>query len=138
MESVATNRKFKKKGRLGHTLAFLGLAQQELGEAIDARRTIFESVQMWLEVRSFTLLITVLPLAAYVLARDGRISQAIELYALASRYPFVANSRWYDDVVGKRIETIAASLSPDEITAAQERGRKLDLWETAVTIQSAF
>jgi hypothetical protein len=43
----------------------------------------------------------------------------------------VANSRWYEDVFGKLIEAVAASLPPDVVAAAQARGRARDLWETA-------
>jgi hypothetical protein len=55
----------------------------------------------------------------------------VELYALASRYGFVANSRWFEDVVGKQIADVAATLPPEVVTAAQERGRARDLRETA-------
>jgi hypothetical protein len=47
------------------------------------------------------------------------------------RYPFVANSVWWEDVVGKHIATAAAALPPDVVAAAQERGRARDLWSTA-------
>ena len=133
-EHIAMFQKFNRKDTLRHGQAFLGLAQLELGQIDEARQSITGSLQTALQVRSFTILISVLPLAAYVLARDGRISQAVELYALASRYPFVANSRWFVDAVGKPIEALMASMSPEKVTAAQERGRGQDLWETAAAL----
>ena len=60
--------------------------------------------------------------------------RAVELYALASRYAHVANSRWYEDVAGKHIAAIAATLPPDVVAAAQERGKTRDLWETAAEL----
>ena len=33
----------------------------------------------------------------------------VELYALASRYPFAANSRWCEEVAGQHIATVAAT-----------------------------
>ena len=57
--------------------------------------------------------------------------RAVELYALASRYPFVANSRWFEDVAGKHIAAVAATLPPEVVAAAQERGKARDLWATA-------
>ena len=51
----------------------------------------------------------------------------MELYALASRYPFVANSRWFEDVAGKHIAAVAATLPPEVVAAAQKRGRARDL-----------
>jgi hypothetical protein len=68
------------------------------------------------------------------LAAEGQELQAVELYALASRYPFVANSIWFADVVGQKIEAITATLPPETVTAAQERGRARDLWETATEL----
>jgi len=52
----------------------------------------------------------------------------VEVYACASRYGFVANSRWFEDVVGQGLRTMDASLPAEAIEAARERGRALD-WD---------
>ena len=65
------------------------------------------------------------------LADEGQKVRAVELYALASRYAFVANSRWFEDVAGKHIAAVAATLPPEVVAAAQERGKARDLWATA-------
>ena len=70
-------------------------------------------------------------LAALLAAKEDKPEQAVELYALAKSYPFVANSRWFEDVVGRHIAAVAASLPPEVVTAATERGKARDL-ETAV------
>jgi len=62
---------------------------------------------------------------------SDRVESAVELYALASRYPFVANSRWFEDVAGKHIAVAAAALPPDVVASVQERGLARDL-ETTV------
>jgi hypothetical protein len=49
------------------------------------------------------------------------------LYALASRYPFVANSRWFEDVAGHHLTAAAATLPSEAVTAARQRGRARDL-----------
>ena len=72
-----------------------------------------------------------LPVVALLLSGEGDIERAVELYALASRYPHVANSRWYEDVAEVHITTAAAGLPPEVVTAAQERGRARDLDATA-------
>ena len=54
----------------------------------------------------------------------------MELYALASRYPYVANSRWFADVFGRYIDALAATLPPEVAEAARERGRSRDLEAT--------
>ena len=58
----------------------------------------------------------------------------MELYTLALRYPYIANSRWFDDVAGRHIAAAAETLPPMVVAAAQERGRARDLWETAAEL----
>jgi hypothetical protein len=71
------------------------------------------------------------PMVALLAADEGRTEQAVVLYALTSRYPFVTNSRWFEDVAGRHIAAAAKALPPDAVAAAQERGRARDLWATA-------
>ena len=58
------------------------------------------------------------------------VERAVELYALVSRYPHVANSRWFEDVAGREIRAAAEGLPSEVVAAAQERGRARDLWAT--------
>ncbi|MBN1935279.1 MAG: HEPN domain-containing protein, partial [Anaerolineae bacterium] len=69
--------------------------------------------------------------SARLLAEQGQAECAVELYALVSRYPYVADSRFYHDMVGQRIATAAATLLPQVREAAEARGRARDLWATA-------
>jgi hypothetical protein len=69
----------------------------------------------------------VLPAVALWLAEQGQVIRAVELYALCTRYPLVANSRWFEDVVGQPIAAAAAALPPDDVAAARERGRAREL-----------
>ena len=87
-------------------------------------------VPVW---RSFSRLIALVGIAL-LLADEGETERAIELYALASRHPFVANSRWFDDVIGREIATIAATLPPDVVQTAKARGQTKDLWPTAADL----
>ena len=77
-----------------------------------------------------SVLLETVPATALLLADAGKHERAVELYALASRYPFVANSRWFEDVFGRHIAAIAATLPPEVAEAARERGRARDLEET--------
>jgi hypothetical protein len=43
----------------------------------------------------------------------------------------VANSHWFEDVMAEDVAQWERSLSPEEVAAARERGRALDLWQTA-------
>jgi hypothetical protein len=67
---------------------------------------------------------------ALLLADVGQIERAVQLYALASRYPFVANSRWFEDVAGRHLTAAAAALPSAAVTAARQRGSERDLQAT--------
>jgi len=60
--------------------------------------------------------------------------RAVELHVLEARYPFVANSRWFEDVAGKHITAVAATLPPEVVATAQERGRARDLDATVAEL----
>jgi hypothetical protein len=79
-------------------------------------------------------LAAILPSLALLKAKKGEKEKAVELYALACRESYVANSQWYEDVFGRPIADAVASLSPEMSKAAQEQGRALDLWETGETL----
>jgi hypothetical protein len=64
-----------------------------------------------------------LPAAALLLAGRGAAERAVEVYACASGYEFVANSRWFDDLVGRPVAATAALLPAELVQAARERGR---------------
>jgi tetratricopeptide (TPR) repeat protein len=58
---------------------------------------------------------------------DAYAERAVELYALACRNPGFANSRMWQDIVGKHITAVAETLPPEVVAAAQERGRARDM-----------
>jgi hypothetical protein len=75
-----------------------------------------------------------LPGVALLLAQADDVARAVEIWALARCHPFVANSRWFEDVAGRELEALAATLPLEVAEAAQARGRTLDLWQTAATL----
>jgi tetratricopeptide (TPR) repeat protein len=120
---------------LAFSLTFLVYAARGLGELGQARGYLRQALQRAADTRNALSLIEVLPAAALVLADGGDsvrsgAERAVELYALASRYPLIASSQWYEDVVGRHIAAVATTLPPDVVAVAQERGRARDLWET--------
>ncbi len=76
-------------------------------------------------------LLLILSAQALILAEQGRIERAVELYALTMEYPMVKDQQWFEDVTGQHILAVTATLLPEVVTTAQERGRARDLWETA-------
>jgi hypothetical protein len=112
---------------MGQALAVLGYATRGLGQLPQARQHLSEALQVYAKTGAFFPLMYGLPAAALLLADQGEVERAVELYALASRYLPVANSRWFEDVTGRHIAAVAATLPPEVVAAAQERGRARDL-----------
>jgi predicted ATPase/DNA-binding SARP family transcriptional activator len=133
-ESVAVFREIETPGNLGWALAVLGYAARGLGQLSQAGRHLSKVLQAFTEVGNFSPLMYALPGIALLLADRGDKERAVELYALASRYPLVANSRWFEDVAGQHIAAMAATLPPEIVAAAQEHGRARDLKATVAEL----
>jgi predicted ATPase/DNA-binding SARP family transcriptional activator/Tfp pilus assembly protein PilF len=115
-------------------LAALGRAAHGLGGPEEAHAHFFEALEIVVEIRLFIPLLQVLPMIAVVLvdADDPHLkARGVQLYALARSLPFVAKAQLFEDVAGRHIKAATASLPPEVVAAAQERGRALDWWETA-------
>jgi len=130
-ESVAAHRTGRVRHDLGVALVSLGLAARGLGQLPQAWQHLYEALRLATELGSCVPLMHGLPAAALLLADEGQSERAVEVYALASRYPCVTNSQWYEDIAGRHIAAVAATLPPEVVAAAQERGQARDL-ETTV------
>jgi predicted ATPase/DNA-binding SARP family transcriptional activator len=119
---------------LSWALAFLGYADREMGQVTTARGHLCQAAQIALEIQSFVGLLFTLPGIALLLADMDQKDRAVEVYALASRHPAVANSRWFADVVGRFIDDIAATLPPGIVAAAEEQGRARNLDATVTDL----
>ena len=82
-------------------------------------------------------LANVLALAAFLKTIDGKSFAALELYAAARQHPFVANSQWFEDVIGREIQQISEALPPEEALEAMVRGADLDPWMAADRLLAA-
>ena len=71
--------------------------------AFRAREHVREAPRITVEVEADFPLLRMLPVVALLLGDVGEAERAVAIYALASRYPLVANSRWFEDVVGKHL-----------------------------------
>jgi tetratricopeptide (TPR) repeat protein len=126
-ESIAAYREIKKRDELGWALACAGVAARCTGHPALARRYLCKALRIGCETGTFRPRITPVPAMALLFLDDGEIERAVELYALASRYPYVACSHWLEDVAGKHIAAMAAGLPADVVAAAQDRGRARDM-----------
>jgi predicted ATPase len=129
-EGTAVMRERREQPSVGTLLAALAGAARGLGRLAQARELLCEAFQLYREIRNGLTPLIALPVAALLVADGGEAERAVELYALASRYPHVANSRLWEDIAGQHIAALAATLPPDVVAAAQERGRARDLWAT--------
>jgi predicted ATPase len=116
--------------RASEAPAALAYVARGLGQSAQAWQHLGAALRTAAELHAYNAVLHSLPAVALLLMDGGEVERAVELYALASRHPFVANSRWFEDVAGKHITAAAATLPPDAAAAAQERGRARDLWAT--------
>jgi predicted ATPase/DNA-binding SARP family transcriptional activator len=129
-ESIATLRPAGARAYLGRALGSMAYAVRRLGQTEQAWECVGEALRLGLECQAVHPLLFALPAAALLLADRGQSERAVELYALASRYPVVANSCWFEDVAGRQLAGVAAGL-PEQVRAmAQARGQARDLWAT--------
>jgi tetratricopeptide (TPR) repeat protein len=129
-DSVAIYQEMGHQERRDQARAVLGYAAHGLGDLDQAGNHLSAALRTASELGVFRPLVYALPGVALLLMDREQTERAVEVYALASTYPFVANSRWFEDVAGKHIAAAAEALPPDVVAAAQERGRSRDVWAT--------
>jgi hypothetical protein len=71
---------------------------------------------------------------ALLLATTGDHARAVEIWALAKCHPLITHSKWFEDVAGRELSDLAATLPTEAAEAAQARGRTLDLWQTVTAL----
>jgi tetratricopeptide (TPR) repeat protein len=125
-ESVAVFEEARHRENRGWALGPFGLAARGAGETALARQCVAEALEIGVELGVFMPVMYGLPVAALLLADGGAVERAVEAYACASRHGFVANSRWFEDVAGQPLRTMAASLPTEAVESAQEQGRLKD------------
>jgi DNA-binding SARP family transcriptional activator/predicted ATPase len=111
------------KELLSWALALQGLAEQRLGKLEEARSNLAKALRVALEIGSFVATTFALTGSLPLTAALGTGERALERYTAVSQYPMVANSVWFDDLVGQQIEALAAQLPSDVVALAKERGQ---------------
>ena len=120
-------------GQVGLGAALLGMGNLE-----EAQKVITDLLWQAVNSRRQDRLLYALVGIALLTAEEGEAQRAVELYALAGKYPFVGESRWFADAFGHRIQAASACLPPATIEAARECGRYRDLWDTAEELTLKF
>jgi predicted ATPase len=112
-------------GYLVYALSAMGIIMYELEDYEAMREVLRELFQIVAKIRALLDYLNGIPPAAFLRLYEGNVERAIELCAYAMTNPEPAESQWFYDVIGKRIDEAAATLSPEVVDAAQERGRNL-------------
>jgi len=133
-EGVAVYQDIEQRNELSQGLAVLALASFEREDTRAMQQHLSDSFQLATEWGVAFPLLWALPAMALFLADRGENERAVELYALASRYPFLANSRWFEDVVGNTLAEVAATLPAERVAILQESGRARDVVSTAAEL----
>jgi predicted ATPase/DNA-binding SARP family transcriptional activator len=133
-ESATIFRDIGQRDEMAVALSWQANAALGLGRPHRARSHLLEVLHVATEIGAQSPAITAVGHMAALLASDGEGKCAIELYALASRYPVVGNSRFWEDIVGNTIAATAADLPPEVVAEAQDRGSARDLNATVVEL----
>lgn len=133
-ECLTIYREIGQRDELAQALALLAYAAQRAEHFAKAAQYLHEALQIASEIRAFMPMMLALPVTALLALTRGQDERAVELFALAWRYPFVANSRWFEELAGASLAARAANLSPDRRATAHTQSHNLDLEQTVAEI----
>jgi DNA-binding SARP family transcriptional activator/predicted ATPase len=134
LASAAAFREVKVQENLGRALAVSSYAARALDQHSRAQQCLVEALEIAINIGAFFPLAYSIPAVALLQSDVGDLERAVELYALATNHPFVANSHWFKDVAGREIGSVAAGLPPEMVKEAQVRGQAADRWQTAAAL----
>jgi DNA-binding SARP family transcriptional activator/predicted ATPase len=129
-DSITAFRDVRQQDVLSWGYSVLSLAALGLGNGDEAGQHLCHAIQIAMEIRAVLQLWWTLPSAALLLVGQGENERAVELYALALRFPLVAKSRWFADVAGNTLAEVDATLPAERVAILQESGRTRDLEAT--------
>jgi ATP/maltotriose-dependent transcriptional regulator MalT len=100
------------------------------GDSTQARDYLADVLHSTMEVHSVLPIVYCLPAAALIASDNGQSERAIELYSLAKQFGHISNSRWFDEIACRELDGVLASLPMEVASAAEARGKELDVWAT--------
>jgi predicted ATPase len=114
---------------LGSAYAGLACAALALGNVDPAWEHSLAAIKLLSKYRHIFWMFYALGSTALLYVHQGEELRAIEIYSLIRRYNFVANSQWFTDVFGRRINSYNQYLSKKQIEAAHVRVQSMDIWD---------
>lgn len=106
----------------------LGYVAYRQGNLPEARRHIIAALTSALNIRNY-FIVRALPAVALLLSASGQVQRAVEVWSLAKQYPYVAKSKWFEDIAGRELEAMATITS-----SARQHDRDVDLWATSAAL----
>jgi tetratricopeptide (TPR) repeat protein len=137
-ESVPLYCQVHQEDELSISLAELADIEFRLGLFQQARSHLRESLQIAAETGSWQACLFVAGKTALFMTMQEEAEKGVELYALATRYPYLGDSCFWEDTAGKRIAEFATGLPEEVVTAAKERGRQRNLHATVRELLGEF
>jgi predicted ATPase/DNA-binding SARP family transcriptional activator len=136
-EAISVFQAIQQGEQLAGAVGALAVTAVGLGQPSQARKHLREALGLISQTGAIVPLFwSILPAVALLLAHQGEPERAVEIYALASRFPFVANSQWIEDISGRYVAAAAASLPPDVLEAAKARGSTRDVQATVAELRA--
>jgi tetratricopeptide (TPR) repeat protein len=103
-----------------------------------AKEHVINGLRKGLALSSSIAQLLALSATALLFADQGKYERAVEIYALARQNSMIAKSQWYQDVIETPITNMTASLPPEVIAAAQQRGQERDREATVEELLAEF
>ncbi|RIK33111.1 MAG: hypothetical protein DCC55_35565 [Chloroflexi bacterium] len=113
------------------TVAMLAYLAYRLEQTPLAQAYALMTLRAAVALRVFFPIALVLPTVALLLLEQGEVEQAVEIYALARRQPYVSRSHFFAQLAGNMMEQAVAKLHPTAAVEAEARGQARHLWQTA-------
>ncbi len=114
----------------GMLLSGLALSENKLGNYSSAKKYSSQAFRLSTGMTSIISVLIALVMHITYLIDQGKGEQAIELWSLATRYPFIGENPNMKSFVGRHITTLENSLSPELVSKAQACGQDRDLEAT--------
>jgi predicted ATPase/DNA-binding SARP family transcriptional activator len=133
-ESVSLLLEMGDRPLLPDVLLCQAFVQRQLGRRQQAMQVIRQGLTIAMEGTLLKPMRFELPAMAILCLDAGEKERAIELYAAARQSPYIANSRWFEAIVGQEIAQATAALPPTVVAAAEARGWARDLRQAAADL----
>ncbi len=116
-----------------HELPLVGLAYNAFrqDDLLAMKSHLSNALQIAVGDKNFLSLLEIFPAASLYLLKRRQISFALEVYAIVSKFAFVANSRWFEEIVGQHINAIRPAAS---IMKRDRYFKEDDIWSTTTQL----